>query len=202
MKIGVTKNPKYINDIVEIHMDTFTGFFLTFLGRGFLKTLYKGFMDHPYSGVILAIEDDKPIGFCAFSEDLSGFYKYLIRRKLPLFAWYAAGAFFRNPKVVFRLLRAFTYSRDSKREELYVELSSIGVLSKAKNAGVGSKLIKMLCNITDANKFDYIKLETDRDDNEGANYFYRKNGFVLVHSYETPEGRGMNEYRYYLRDEK
>lgn len=199
MKIKVTENPQYINNIVEIHMDTFTGFFLTFLGRGFLKTLYKGFMAHPYSGVILALEDDKPIGFCAYSEDLSGFYKYLVKRKLPLFAWYAIGAFFRNPRILFRLLRAFSYSRESKREELYVELASIGVLPSAKNKGVGSKLIKMLCNITDASKFVYIKLETDRDNNEGVNYFYQKNGFALVHSYETPEGRRMNEYRYYLR---
>lgn len=198
MKIGVTKNLQYINDIVEIHMETFAGFFLTFLGRGFLKTLYRGFMEHPHSGIILAVEDDKPIGFCAYSEDLSGFYKYLIKRKLLLFAWYAAGAFFRNPRVLFRLLKAFSYSRESKREELYIELSSIGVLPNVKNKGVGTKLIKMLCNISDTSRFVYIKLETDKDNNEGANHFYQKNGFILVHTYETIKGRRMNEYRYYL----
>lgn len=200
MKIGVTKNLEYVNDIVDIHMNTFTGFFLTFLGRGFLKTLYKGFMTHPQSGIIVAMEEDTLVGFCAYSENLSGFYKYLIKRKVIQFAWYAAGAFFRKPKVLFRLLRAFTYSSESKREESYVELSSIGVNPEVKNKGVGSKLIQKLCEITDDSKFDYIKLETDRDNNDGANHFYQKNGFVLDHSYETPEGRGMNEYRYYLGD--
>ncbi len=200
MQVGVTRNSKYVNDIVEIHMSTFTGFFLTFLGWGFLKTLYKGFMEHPSSGVIVALEDDKLVGFCAFSEDLCGFYEFLIRKKFLQFAWFAVGAFFRKPKVLFRLLRAFTYSDESKREEAYVELSSIGVSPEVKNKGIGSKLVKKLCEITDKEKFEYIKLETDRDDNERANHFYQKNGFVLDHSYETPEGRGMNEYRYYFGD--
>jgi ribosomal protein S18 acetylase RimI-like enzyme len=155
-------------------------------------------MTHPQSGVIVALENNKPVGFCAYSEDLSGFYKYLIKKKLPRFAWYAAGAFFRNPKVLFRLLRAFAYSDESKREESYVELSSIGVSPNVKNLGIGSLMIEKLCSLTDANQFEYIKLETDRDNNEAANYFYQKNGFVLDHSYETPEGRRMNEYRYYL----
>ena len=45
--ITIKENPSYeqtiINQIVDIHMKTFTGFFLTFLGKGFLKQLYKGF---------------------------------------------------------------------------------------------------------------------------------------------------------------
>ena len=200
MEICVTKNPKYVDDIVEIHLNTFMGFFLTFLGKGFLKTLYKGFISHSQSGIIVALKEDKPIGFCAYSEDLSGFYKYLIKKKLPWFAWYAAGAFIRKPKVLFRLLRAFSYSDESKRVESYVELSSIGVMPEEKNQGIGSAMIKYLCEILDVSKFKYIKLETDRDDNEIANCFYQRNGFVLDHAYETPEGRGMNEYRLYLGD--
>lgn len=198
MKIEVTKNYQYLNDIVEIHMDTFTGFFLTFLGKKFLKTLYEGFIDYPQSGLIIALDEDKPVGFCAYSEDLSGFYKYLIKKKLIIFAWYAIRAFFRKPKIFFRLLRAFTYSRESKRKENYVELSSIGVSPAEKNIGIGSQMINKLYELTNPEKFEYIKLETDRDNNEGVNYFYQKNGFVLDHSYETPEGRKMNEYRYYL----
>jgi ribosomal protein S18 acetylase RimI-like enzyme len=198
MEIVETTETLYVDEIVKIHMHTFTGFFLTFLGKGFLKTLYTGFMTHPQSGVIIALENNKPVGFCAYSEDLSGFYKYLLKKKLPQFAWYATGAFFRNPKVLFRLLRAFTYSDESKRTESYVELSSIGVSPDVKHMGIGSLLIKKLFDITNAEQFEYIKLETDRDNNAVANNFYQKNGFILDHSYETPEGRRMNEYRYYL----
>ena len=63
-------------------------------------------------------------------------------------------------------------------------------------------MIQRLYDIADGERFEYIKLETDRYDNEGANYFYQKNGFVLDHVFETPEKRCMNEYRYYLGDKK
>ncbi len=43
---------EYVDNIVDIHMKTFTGFFLTFLGEGFLKHLYKGFIKHNESNVI------------------------------------------------------------------------------------------------------------------------------------------------------
>lgn len=198
MDIYLVKDVQCIDEVVDIHMKTFTGFFLTFLGRGFLKQLYRGFVDHEKSGLIIAQEDGKVLGFCAFSEDLSGFYKYLIKKRLIYFAWYALGAFFRKPKVLFRLLRAFTYSSESKREEKYIELSSIGVLPEAKNKGAGSGMIQYLYNICNKDMFSYIKLETDKENNDIVNCFYKKNGFVLDHSYETPEGRKMNEYRYYL----
>lgn len=199
MEISITKNHEYVQEIVDIHMKTFTGFFLTFLGKGFLKTLYKGFMEHPMSDVIVAIEGNKVIGFCAYSEDLSRFYKYLIKRKVIYFAFYALGAFFRKPKILFRLLRAFKYSGESKRYESYIELSSIGVDSIMKNQNIGSKMLKFLQNTYSNKCFEYIKLETDAECNESANFFYQKNGFVLEHCYRTPEGRRMNEYRFYLR---
>lgn len=198
MNVECTHNKELVDAIVDIHMNTFTGFFLTFLGKGFLKQLYKGFMEHEKSGMIVAFEEDKLIGFLAYSKELSEFYKYLIKRKLLLFVWYALGAFFRKPKVLFRLLRAFTYSEDSKRTEKYVELSSVGVLPSSKRMGVGSKMIEYLITIVDKDKFDYIKLETDRDNNDQVNSFYVKNGFELERSYETPEGRRMNEYRFYV----
>ena len=115
MRIGTLKNKSRIPEVVDIHMQSFTGFFLTFLGKGFLKQLYMGFMNHPGSGLIVAIDDGQVVGFLAYSDDLSGFYKYLIKRKLIPFAWYAGCAFLRNPKIMFRLLRAFTYSGEAKR---------------------------------------------------------------------------------------
>jgi len=198
MNVECTHNKELVDDIVDIHMNTFDGFFLTFLGRGFLKQLYKGFMEHEKSGMIVAFERNELVGFLAYSEELSEFYKYLLKRKLIVFAWYAFGAFLRKPKVFFRLLRAFTYSRESKRTEKYVELSSIGVLPSVKRSGVGSKMMEHLVTLVDKDKFDYIKLETDRDNNEQVNQFYEKNGFKLEHTYQTPEGRRMNEYRFYV----
>lgn len=188
---------KLIDQVVSIHLETFPGFFLTFMGRGFLRQLYTSYCKHPESGLLVVFDDDgKPVGFLAYSGALGKLYKFMIKTRLIPFGWYAAGAFFRKPKVFMRLVRAFLKPGESEREEAYVELASIGVKPEAKGKGVGTKLIDDLKARVNFEKYAYINLETDAVDNEGANRFYEKNGFVLHRSFETHEGRKMNEYRY------
>lgn len=185
-----------INDIVSIHLDTFQGFFLTFMGRGFLKLMYRSYVEYNDSGILVAFENEKPIGFLAYSGDLSGLYKYMIKKRLIPFAWYSLGAFFRKPTVFIRLVRAFLKPGEAKRNEKYVELASIGVAPYVKSKGVGSQLIEALKSMIDFNEYAYITLETDAVNNDGANRFYLKNGFVRVREFETNEGRKMFEYRW------
>ena len=186
-----------VETVVQIHLDTFQGFFLTFMGRGFLRQLYRSYCEHDASGLLGAFDkEDHLVGFLAYSSQLSGLYKYMIKKRLIPFAWYALGAFFRKPKVFMRLVRAFLKPGESCREEAYVELASIGVSPEAKGTGIGSSLIDDLKKRVDFKEFAYINLETDAADNDAANRFYQKNGFVLYRSFHTHEGREMNEYRF------
>ena len=184
-----------LQQVVSIHLETFQGFFLTFMGRGFLTQMYRSYCKHNDSGLYVAFQNERPVGFLAFSANLSGLYKYMIKTRLFPFAWYGIGAFFRKPKIFIRLLRAFLKPNESKRAEKYVELASIGVAPEAKERGIGSELISRLVADTDFDDYAYITLETDAEDNEIANRFYIKNGFSLVRTYITAEGRKMNEYR-------
>ena len=202
MYIETLKETRDIEQIVNIHMDSFQGFFLTFLGRGFLRQLYRGYIEYPSAGVIIAYEEKGYIeGFLAFSEDLSGLYKYLIRKRLLQFAWFAFLGFLRRPQILLRLLRAFLKPEESRRKENYMELASIGVLPSCAGKGIGSCLISELKRHTDFQRCSYIKLETDAVGNEKVNRFYLSNGFVREREYVTREGRKMNEYRYYLSNE-
>lgn len=186
-----------INEIVSIHLNTFTGFFLTFMGRGFLNLMYRSYAEYKDSGILVAFEEEKPVGFLAYSGDLSGLYKYMIKKRLIPFGWYSLGAFFRKPTIFMRLVRAFLKPGETKREEKYVELASIGVAPNVKSKGIGSQLIDVLKVQVDFSEYSYITLETDAVNNEGANQFYKKNGFVLEREFETNEGRMMFEYRYW-----
>lgn len=185
-----------IKQVSSIHVETFDGFFLTFMGEGFLTQMYKSYCEYKDSGVLVAFDNEQPIGFLAYSGDLSGLYKYMIKKRLVPFAWYSMLAFFKKPSAFMHLLGAFLKPGESKREEAYVELASIGVSKKLKSHGVGSKLIDVLKKKVDFSKYSYITLETDAVDNEAANKFYLKNGFVLEREYTTREGRKMNEYRF------
>ncbi len=190
------KEKETIDAIVSVHLNTFKGFFLTFMGRGFLNLMYRSYAEYKESGIFVAFEEDKPIGFLAYSGDLSGLYKYMIKKRLIPFAWYSLGAFFRKPAIFMRLVRAFLKPGETKRQEKYIELASIGVDPDVKSKGVGSQLIDALKSNVDFNEYAYITLETDAVNNDGANYFYKKNGFTVEREFETHEGRKMFEYRY------
>ena len=185
-----------ISEIVNIHLATFQGFFLTFMGRGFLNQMYTSYSKHSKSNIFIAVEDGKILGFLAYSQQLSELYKYMIKHRFLQFAFYSFLAFLRKPKVFMRLVRALLKPSESKREEKYVELASIGVSPDAKNRGVGTLLIDTLKQHVDFNEFEYITLETDALNNDAANNFYLKNGFYLEREFETREGRKMFEYRF------
>ena len=192
------KDKENLKRLVHIHMQTFSGFFLTFMGKGFLKNMYQSYCRHEASNLLGAFDQDgRLIGFLAYSQDMSGLYKYMIKHKLIPFAWYSLGAFIRKPKVFMRLIRAFLKPSEAAREERYIELSSIGVDPSVKSKGIGSRLIDALKQKEQTSGCGYINLETDAVDNDGANAFYVKNGFVLTRTYCTRENRKMNEYRYY-----
>ncbi len=192
-----TEDDKYITSLSKLHMIAFPEFFLTQLGLPFLKSLYRGYMEDENSGIIVAEISGCPVGFIAYSNDYSKFYKGLLKKHLIRFAFCSLLAVIRHPSFYKRLLKAFKKSDDVKKEEAYVELASICVNPKEGSKGIGSMLIEKLKEITDFSMYEYINLETDACDNDVVNMFYMKNGFHLARSYVTPEGRKMNEYRYY-----
>lgn len=187
---------KIIDEIVTIHLNTFTGFFLTFMGCGFLRQMYQSYCDHEESGLLVAEGDGKTVGFLAYSSDFSGLYKFMIKTRLVQFGWYSMGAFFRRPSAFLHIIKAFLKPSEVKRKEKYVELSSIGVDPNVKSKGVGSKLIEKLKKLVDFEEYAYITLETDAVNNEGAIHFYEKNGFIRERMFVTDEGRKMYEYRF------
>lgn len=188
---------KLIDRIAHLHQKAFPSFFLTQLGIPFLKTLYKGYLDDADSGIIIAEESGKIKGFIAYSNDYPRFYRGLIRHKIIQFAWCSFLAVIRHPSFAKRLLGAFGKSESVEKKERYVELASICTDPAAEGQGIGTALIDHLKSMIDFNKYAFINLETDAEDNEKAKCFYIKNGFRQECTYITAEGRKMIEFRYY-----
>lgn len=186
----------YVKAIAELHKRAFPAFFLTQLGVPFLITLYTGYLEDADSGIIVAEDNGKLIGFIAYSNDYPRFYKGLIKHHLVKFAFCSLGAAIRHPSFIKRLLGAFKKSESVVKTEKYVELASICVDPAIESKGVGSAMIDYLKGIVDFNMYAYINLETDAVNNDGANHFYKKNGFILEREFVTNEGREMFEYRY------
>ena len=186
----------YIGELATLHSKAFPDFFLTQLGKPFLRTLYKGYLDDPDSGIIVAEEGGNILGFIAYSNDYSGFYQRLVKEKIIQFAWCSFLAVLRHPTFIRRLLGAFKKSESVHKTDRYVELASICVRPDMNGKGIGTALIDYLKSMIDFTNYSFISLETDADNNSAVNQFYIANGFKLDKQYTTAENRRMNEYHY------
>ena len=183
--ITIKPSQKNILDtIVRLHVTAFKGFFLSSLHKGFLRQLYRSFIEHESSGLLVAVEDDDTaVGFLAYSWDSRDFYRFMLRRHLISFVWYSFLSFLRKPSIFAKMFGALGMPSKSVRNENYVKIFSIAVDPEYQHQNVGSLLMQDLKNRVDFNKYTYITLETDADDNDYANSFYQKNGLVLSSRY-------------------
>jgi ribosomal protein S18 acetylase RimI-like enzyme len=179
--------------VVEIHLRTFQGFFLSFLGRGFLRLLYESIRTAP-EGVALVATRGPVVGFAAGVTSQRSFFRRLVREHWWRFGRAAAGAALRRPSTIPRLLRALRRPAESEEAAADAALLSIGVLPELEGSGIGSRLIEAFVAEMGRRGADAVSLTTDRDDNDRVNRFYERHGFHVQRSYVTPEGRALLEY--------
>lgn len=184
----------YIKNIVNIHLASFKGFFLSSLGSRFLYLLYLN-IARDKNGIILTAEiNGEQVGFVAGVLDQEGFYKRLIRGQLCKFAIASIPGLLRKPGIILRLIRALKRPEEASAYSSRACLMSIGVDPRYQGKRVGEILIEAFCNQLIRNRCKTFCLTTDKYDNDRVNKFYQKMGFELVRTFITPEGRVMNEY--------
>lgn len=185
-----------VREIVEIHEQAFRRFFLTQMGREFLRHYYELVLEY-HSGIVLVAEIDSRIqGFACGFVNPADFYR-LMRRNLSHFLLPALGALVRNPSLLMGIVRGAERvqkkaSRDSADEG---ELSSIAVLPNAERGGLGSELARAFLSKAWSMEAARVCLSTDAFGNEAANSFYLRAGFQRTRQFLQDKGRWMNEYR-------
>ena len=195
-------NSDDLSSVVEVHLHSFPGFFLTFLGPGFLRLLYRNIAGDP-EGILLVAEADNTLaGFVAGVTRRSGFYRRLIQRQKWAFAWAAGGAVARRPSILPRLWRALRRPTEAAESATEACLMSIAVHPEFQGRGVGTQLVEAFCQELAQRGTPAVCLTTDRDNNEATNQFYQRLNFKLARSFITPEGRAMNEYVRNLQEDR
>jgi ribosomal protein S18 acetylase RimI-like enzyme len=180
--------------VVSIHLRSFQGFFLTFLGHRFLKELYSGILADP-TGIAFVCEDQGHIlGFVAGTAEPAGFYQRLLRKCWWRFGLAALPAVIKKPSVCLRLFRAFSMPKQVTLEKGRGTLMSIAVAPDEQNRGIGRDLVNAFLQEAVQRGLHQVDLTTDKLNNDTVNSFYLRQGFVCLRSFTTPEGRQMNEY--------
>ena len=184
-----------IGEVVRIHLASFPGFFLSFLGPRFLALYYSGVCAAP-EGIALVFLNPggEPAGFVAGATNPRGFYSRLLKRGWPGFLLASLGSMLRKPSVAGRIARALIHPSRNPAGEEVAGLFSIGVLPELQGTGAGRMLVDSFLSEARKRGCRRVFLTTDRDGNEAVNVFYRKLGFRVERQFKTPEGRAMNEY--------
>ena len=115
---------KAIEEVVNIHIRAFKDFFLSTMSSSFIRKMYHSYCVHEGSELMVTYEEDKAVGFLAYSTDMSGLYKYMLTRHFFFFAWYAFRAFIKRPSSFLKLFSALRKPSEAKRAHNYVKLSS------------------------------------------------------------------------------
>lgn len=179
--------------VVSIHETAFPGFFLTFLGAGFLRELYAALVDDPEGIAFVAVRQGLT-GFVAGTARPEGFYRKVIRERWARFALASVPALLRRPSIARRLVRALSKPSESRGYGDAALLMSLAVLPSEFGAGTGASLVRRFVEEASSRGLSGVVLTTDRDGNDRVNAFYRNLGFTLGRTFVTPEGRAMNEY--------
>jgi ribosomal protein S18 acetylase RimI-like enzyme len=184
-----------VQKVVDVHLETFPGFFLSSLGRSFLRQFYAGLIELK-SGVLLVAEDGSDVvGFVGGADEQRGFYRQLLRQRAVRFIVAALPAIIRRPSVVGRLIRGRRRAQGHDDTPEGACLMTIGVDPRVEGSGVGRLLVGSFEQaLVERGSHGYC-LTTDADGNQRTNRFYGRLGLLRSRLIVTAEGRRLNEYR-------
>lgn len=188
--------PSDLDGIVDIHMITFPGFFLTSMGRGFVREYYRCVLEYPHRIGFVARHQERTIGFAIGFAVPQDFYAFYRARRGKLIPWIMVAAI-RRPLLIPRIIRNVKRVSAVESQDGDVELSSISVLPEHSGKGIARMLITCFIETAQTKGYRSIYLSTDADGNERVNAFYRKQGFQIEHKLLQGQ-RKMNLFRLFL----
>lgn len=179
--------------IAELHFGAFDGFFLTSLGKPFLKIFYNSIIAHEDGIAVGLFENEKLIAFAVGTKRKAGFYSSLLKSKMISMILSAIPKLIFSPSSITRLLKSLksTNSFDQKILE-GGSLLSICVCPNDTGRGLGKKVLEFFEEIAFGRCLS-ISLTTDALDNDYVNNFYKTNNYELYHVF-LQDKRKMNLY--------
>lgn len=206
----------HIQDVVNVHMESFPDSFLTQLGNGVLTLIYNNFPKHGFGYVFL--EGNEVAGFLAGPFiPARRFYMMLIRMHpvhLPLLL---VGATIRSPRILnpiaIRAKRLFLGSSKASRQSSHPDYQSVmnsggliayaltmAVSSRHRGKGIAKQLWAHQLRELPKRGVDAI-LGSVFVDNDATNGLYKKMGFRVIGRILRPDGNEELKWLFYKRGE-
>jgi ribosomal protein S18 acetylase RimI-like enzyme len=182
--------------MVEIHLRAFPDFFLSRLGRPFLRRLYAGFVREPSGLALIALQDATVVGYIAGTSTPDRYFRERLYREGLAFACSALPGLLRAPlQTLERLWSALRY-RGERPPDLPGGwlVSSVAVDPAVRATGIGSALVRAFCGHAATARARWVYLLTDESANDPVQAFYERAGFHLHSRIMRGGGRVMRVY--------
>ena len=181
---------EHADAIAELHIRGIAGGFISSLGPGFVRCLYRGIAQSDRAFGFVAIVDGDVAGYISCAESVGAVYKYILRKH-----------FFRLslavlPKLLrFRTLKhaleTLLYPSRAKNDLPAAEVLAIVVDDSVRGRGVGRALMQRSCDEFHRRGVEKVKVMVGKG--LPANAYYEKLGFELTGHYEH-HGAVLNCY--------
>lgn len=184
--------------VVDVHLASFTGFFLSDMGVPFLRKVYLSVLADRTRIALVYASGGTVVGFVAGVTDPVDYFRRTLEHSWLGFALASIPKLLKSPSVALKLLRRLETQRRTSFQKGVASLMSIGVAPGEQGKRIGDKLIAAFLREAKARGCSGVVLDTDAVNNDGVNRFYVRVGFRLSRVYTTSEKRQMNEYVYDL----
>ena len=185
-----------VNEVVKIHQNTFSNFFLTQLGAKFLKVYYASCIKNKASTIAVGIysAENTLLGFSIGSTQSKGYYKRILISNFFKFCNIALYLVFTKPMAIVRLMKNMNKVKKESDDGLYCELLSIGISTDQKGKGYGKILLEAFEKEAIKRNLRKITLTTDYGNNDGVIAFYKKSGYEVFYEFTTYPNRKMYKF--------
>lgn len=191
-------NSGHLSAVVDIHLASFTGFFLSSMGRQFLNEFYSSVLSDETHLAFVCSTNGTISGFVVGTTQPSGFYRRTLRRNWWRFLMASTLPVLKDPVTVLKLLQRLIMVKGAVFDHHRSLLMSIAVDPAEQGKGVGRQLVSAFLQKAKSCGASSVVLSTDAINNDSVNRFYLSAGFQILRTYFTPEKRQMNEYIYQL----
>ncbi len=180
--------------LAELHQQVHPGFFLTRMGRPFLRAYYSVILQE--GGILLGLEEEGHlVGMAAGFLHPAAFYGSLRKARVK-FAWLSFLGLLRSPSLLPLILENIVSvgeeGRRSRDGGVHVcEFAALGVLPDFREKGLGHRLGKALIAEAKAQGALLLRGSTDAHNNEIGRAYHAGLGFREVEEYEAGGGRRM-----------
>ncbi len=149
------------------------------MGIDFVTSLYEAIAQSESSFGIVAVKNEKVLGFAAFTTNINKLYKSIIRRKGLKFALLLAGQVCSLKRIKSMFETLFYPARIKKMNLPSAELLSIAVAGEQQRKGLAGQLIEKGFQHYEKTGVDKVKVLIGAD-NKAGNEMYLKYGFKPV----------------------